>query len=148
MANAGVSTMQHVLELTDEVRCSGWTQALARELVPKGIRVNTMCPGFVRTSMQTDDIDWEARLRGVSSERVVAEYVAQTPLGRLETPEDVADVAQGAFHDRSRGQRHRRRIHDVGGSPRSEDALSALRRVWRGSLDHGSGASGWRSTSL
>ena len=69
----------------------------------------------------------------MSSERVVAEYVAQIPLGRLETPEEIADVVvffmlgQGAFHDRSRGQRHRRRICDVGGSPRSEDVERALR---------------------
>jgi len=32
-------------------------------------------------------------LRGVTPERVVEDYVGQTPLGRLEAPEDVADVA-------------------------------------------------------
>ena len=70
----------------------GWTQALARELAPKGIRVNAVCPGFVKTSMQAREITWEAALRGVSPEQVVADYIAQTPLGRLEEPEDVADV--------------------------------------------------------
>ncbi|MDQ0467034.1 SDR family NAD(P)-dependent oxidoreductase [Labrys wisconsinensis] len=70
----------------------GWTQALARELAPAGIRVNAVCPGFVRTSMQTREVEWEARLRGVTSERVVADYIAQTPLGRLEEPEDVAEL--------------------------------------------------------
>ena len=70
----------------------GWTQALARELAPKGIRVNAVCPGFVRTSMQSREVLWEAELRGVTPERVIEDYVAQTPLGRLEEPEDVADV--------------------------------------------------------
>ncbi len=70
----------------------GWTQALARELAPAGIRVNAVCPGFVKTGMQSREIEWEASLRGVEPDRVVADYVAQTPLGRLETPEDVADV--------------------------------------------------------
>lgn len=70
----------------------GWTQALARELAPHGIRVNAVCPGFVRTSMQSREVEWEAKLRGVTPERVVADYVAQTPLGRLEEPEDVADL--------------------------------------------------------
>jgi len=71
----------------------GWTQALARELAPAGIRVNAVCPGFVKTGMQSREVEWEAKLRGMSPEAVLAEYIAQTPLGRLELPTDVADVA-------------------------------------------------------
>jgi NAD(P)-dependent dehydrogenase (short-subunit alcohol dehydrogenase family) len=70
----------------------GWTQALARELAPKGIRVNAVCPGFVKTGMQSREVEWEAKLRGVTPARVIEDYVAQTPLGRLEEPEDVADL--------------------------------------------------------
>ncbi len=70
----------------------GWTQALARELAPEGIRVNAVCPGFVKTDMQSREVAWEAELRGVTPERVIQDYVAQTPLGRLEEPEDVANV--------------------------------------------------------
>ncbi len=70
----------------------GWTQALAREVAGQGIRVNAVCPGFVATDMQSREIEWEAALRGIAPEAVVSEYVAQTPLGRLETPRDVADV--------------------------------------------------------
>ena len=70
----------------------GWTQALARELAPNGIRVNAVCPGFVKTGMQSREIEWESRLRNMSAQQVVDDYVAQTPLGRLEEPEDVADV--------------------------------------------------------
>jgi NAD(P)-dependent dehydrogenase (short-subunit alcohol dehydrogenase family) len=70
----------------------GFTQALAREVAPAGIRVNCVCPGFVRTAMQDRELLWEASLRGMSVEAVRAEYVAQTPLGRLEEPEDVADA--------------------------------------------------------
>lgn len=68
----------------------GFTQALAREVADKGIRVNCVCPGFVRTSMQEREVAWEAKLRGMSEAAVVDDYVAQTPLGRLEEPEDVA----------------------------------------------------------
>lgn len=70
----------------------GWTQALARELAPHGIRVNAVCPGFVKTGMQSREVEWEARLRGLTPAQVVADYIAQTPLGRLEEPEDVADL--------------------------------------------------------
>jgi NAD(P)-dependent dehydrogenase (short-subunit alcohol dehydrogenase family) len=80
----------------------GWTQALARELAPKGIRVNCVCPGFVRTSMQEREILWEAELRGMTPEAVRAEYVTLTPLGRIEEPEDVADVVVFLASDASR----------------------------------------------
>src|SRR5688500_6058230 len=80
----------------------GWTQALAREMAPHGIRVNAVCPGFVRTSMQEREIVWEAELRGMTPEAVFAEYVSLTPLGRIEEPEDVADVVLFLASDASR----------------------------------------------
>jgi meso-butanediol dehydrogenase/(S,S)-butanediol dehydrogenase/diacetyl reductase len=70
----------------------GWTQALARELAPHGVRVNAVCPGFVKTAMQAREVPWEAELRGLTPAAVLSDYIAQTPLGRLEEPEDVADV--------------------------------------------------------
>lgn len=80
----------------------GWTQALARELAGKGIRVNAVCPGFVATGMQSREVQWEASLRGISPDQVIADYVAQTPLGRLEQPEDVADVVVFLCSDQAR----------------------------------------------
>jgi meso-butanediol dehydrogenase/(S,S)-butanediol dehydrogenase/diacetyl reductase len=80
----------------------GWTQALARELAPSGIRVNAVCPGFVKTGMQAREIEWESRLRNVSAQQVMDDYVAQTPLGRLEEPEDVADVVVFLCSDKAR----------------------------------------------
>lgn len=80
----------------------GWTQALARELAPHGVRVNAVCPGFVRTGMQGREVAWEAELRGITPDEVVADYVAQTPLGRLEEPEDVAGVVAFLLSDAAR----------------------------------------------
>jgi NAD(P)-dependent dehydrogenase (short-subunit alcohol dehydrogenase family) len=57
-----------------------------------GIRVNCVCPGYVRTSMQSREVTWEAGLRGMTADAVLAEYIALTPLGRLEEPEDVANA--------------------------------------------------------
>ena len=70
----------------------GFTQALAREVAPQGIRVNCVCPGFVRTGMQSREVEWEAKLRNMTPQQVIDDYVAQTPLGRLEEPEDVANA--------------------------------------------------------
>ncbi|WP_137176750.1 SDR family NAD(P)-dependent oxidoreductase [Roseomonas sp. AR75] len=81
---------------------AGFTQALAREVAPQGIRVNCVCPGFVNTSMQDREAVWEAQLRGMTPEAVRAEYVSLTPLGRLQVPEDVADVVVFLLGDASR----------------------------------------------
>jgi len=70
----------------------GLTQAMAAELAPYGILVNAVCPGYVKTSMQDREAAWEAELRGITPEEVRQLYIDDTPLGRLETPEDVAKV--------------------------------------------------------
>jgi NAD(P)-dependent dehydrogenase (short-subunit alcohol dehydrogenase family) len=74
--------------------CIGFTVSAAVELGPYGIRVNCVCPGYVETSMQEREVVWEAELRGMSPEEVAAGYVRLTPLERMETPEDVADVVR------------------------------------------------------
>ncbi len=71
----------------------GFMQAVAKELAPYGINVNSVCPGFVKTSMQDREVVWEAKLRGIDDpEKVRKEYIDMTPLGRLCYPEDVAKV--------------------------------------------------------
>jgi meso-butanediol dehydrogenase/(S,S)-butanediol dehydrogenase/diacetyl reductase len=70
----------------------GLTQAMAFELAEHGIRVNSVCPGYVATSMQERELAWEARLRRTSVEAVRALYLADTPMRRIESPEDVARV--------------------------------------------------------
>ena len=70
----------------------GLTQSMAFELAPYGIRVNSICPGFVATPMQERELDWEAKLRASTPEKVKQSWINDTPLARLETPEDVAKV--------------------------------------------------------
>jgi NAD(P)-dependent dehydrogenase (short-subunit alcohol dehydrogenase family) len=70
----------------------GLTQAMAFELAPHRIRVNSVCPGYVATSMQERELVWEGKLRGISPEEVRDLYIRDTPLGRIETAEDVAKV--------------------------------------------------------
>ena len=70
----------------------GFSKTLAQEVAKHGITVNCVCPGFVRTAMQEREAGWEAELRGLSREQVLEEYIAATPLGRLEEPEDIAGI--------------------------------------------------------
>ncbi|TGD90352.1 SDR family oxidoreductase [Mycolicibacterium sp. CH28] len=68
----------------------GLTQAMAFELAEHGITVNCVCPGFVATPMQSRELEWEAQLRGSTPEEVRQAWIDDTPLGRLQQPEDVA----------------------------------------------------------
>jgi len=61
------------------------TRVLAVELGPKGIRVNTVAPGSTRTDMN-------GPASGKTKEEETRE-IAMTPLGRVGTPEDIADAA-------------------------------------------------------
>ena len=74
--------------------CIGFTLSAAVELGPYGIRVNCVCPGYVETSMQERELVWEGELRGLSPAEVADGYVRLTPLGRMETAEDVAKVVR------------------------------------------------------
>jgi len=58
-------------------------RVLAQELGREGIRVNAVSPGLVRTGMTA---------KVYADARVAAERDALVPLGRVATPEDVADV--------------------------------------------------------
>ena len=68
----------------------GLTQAMAFELAPHGITVNSVCPGYVATPMQDRELGWEAELRGTEPDTVRQAWIDDTPLRRLETPDDVA----------------------------------------------------------
>ena len=59
----------------------GMTKALAKELGPSGIRVNCVAPGVIDTEMC-------AHLTPEDRE----ELKEETPLGRLGSPQDVADA--------------------------------------------------------
>jgi NAD(P)-dependent dehydrogenase (short-subunit alcohol dehydrogenase family) len=70
----------------------GLTQAMAFELAEHEITVNSVCPGYVATPMQERELGWEAQLRGVAPDQVRQLWIDDTPLRRLEQPEDVAKV--------------------------------------------------------
>lgn len=70
----------------------GLVQSMARELATDGIRSNAVAPGLVDTPMLNGHFERQARLRGVEPAEVAAELLAQVPIGRLATAEEVADT--------------------------------------------------------
>lgn len=59
----------------------GFTKTWARELGPKGIRVNAVAPGFIATPI----------LESIP-EKMMEDMVQRIPLKRMGTPEDIANV--------------------------------------------------------
>ncbi len=68
----------------------GLTRALAKELGPSGVRVNAIAPGVIKTDM----------ISGLGPEALAA-LADETPLCRLGTPEDVAELAAFLASDRA-----------------------------------------------
>lgn len=60
----------------------GMTKALAKELGPSGITVNAIAPGVISTEMN-----------GNISEEIMTELKEETPIGRIGSPEDIAETA-------------------------------------------------------
>jgi NAD(P)-dependent dehydrogenase (short-subunit alcohol dehydrogenase family) len=70
----------------------GLSQAVAREVMQQGIRVNVVCPGGIRTPMSDLTIATEAARDGVSPADKRAEHDRRWPRGTLADPEEVANV--------------------------------------------------------
>ncbi|ESQ78353.1 SDR family NAD(P)-dependent oxidoreductase [Asticcacaulis sp. YBE204] len=68
-----------------------FTRGMAKELGPKGIRVNALCPGLIGTSFHDTFSNLEGR----------AKVVAGTPLRREGHPDDVGDVVAYLSSDAS-----------------------------------------------
>jgi NAD(P)-dependent dehydrogenase (short-subunit alcohol dehydrogenase family) len=68
----------------------GLTRALAAEIAGRGITVNAVCPGYADTELVRESIDRVAEKTGRARGDVLAEFLQDTPLGRLVEPEEVA----------------------------------------------------------
>ena len=68
------------------------TKSLALAHAADGIRVNCVCPGFVETDMWQMVARDQGKLLGMTADEFTRQRRSQVPLGRMETPEDVAKV--------------------------------------------------------
>jgi 3-oxoacyl-[acyl-carrier protein] reductase len=76
------------LVLSNSLRAAvtGFARTLANEVAPLGITINNVMPGYTRTDRVTALAAAAAARRGVAVEEVLAEYVRDTPMGRMGEP--------------------------------------------------------------
>ncbi|MBF6129516.1 SDR family NAD(P)-dependent oxidoreductase [Nocardia brasiliensis] len=83
-AVAGYVTAKHAL--------IGLTRSLARDYGRDGVRVNALCPGWVRTAMADEQMDVLAAQRGIDREAAYRLVTRDTPLGRPVEPAEIAAI--------------------------------------------------------
>lgn len=66
----------------------GLTKSVAADYVQQGIRCNAICPGTV----QSPSLDQRLAATG-DYERAKQEFIARQPMGRIGTPEEIAELA-------------------------------------------------------
>ena len=63
------------------------TQSLSKELGPKGIRVNAVCPGVIDTPMNQRNLK-----RAKNKLNLKKRWITVTPLGRVASPYELAQT--------------------------------------------------------
>jgi len=72
-----------------------YSKSLANEVSPKGVRVLTVSPGFIKTTSAERMVEREAKSAGVSIEeslRRLMDSLGGIPMGRPAEPEEVAEL--------------------------------------------------------
>jgi 2-keto-3-deoxy-L-fuconate dehydrogenase len=70
----------------------GLTKAVAIDFIRKGIRCNAVCPGTIESPSLDDRITAQAKRIGKSRSAVTKDFIDRQPLGRLGTPQEVANL--------------------------------------------------------
>ncbi|KAJ9662375.1 hypothetical protein H2201_006083 [Coniosporium apollinis] len=86
-------TAQQAIYCATKYGIIGFSKCMALELGPKGIRTNVVAPGYINTPTNAGV---------VKGAEAIAKQEEGTALGRMGTPEEVADVVAFLFSDESR----------------------------------------------
>jgi acetoacetyl-CoA reductase len=89
--NAQLGQVGQVNYSTAKSAIRGFTRALAREVGPRGVTVNTVSPGYVAT----------AKLKSITTADVMDRIIQDIPSRRLGTPEEIASMCAWLASDES-----------------------------------------------
>jgi len=71
----------------------GLTKSVAADFVTRGIRCNAICPGTVESPSLHQRIAEQATREGRQPDEVYAAFTGRQPMGRLGTPQEIAQLA-------------------------------------------------------
>lgn len=109
-----ISSIQRTLPLFDSTTAyaaakaalSVYSKALSKEIGPKGVRVNSIAPGWIMTSASERLVQRIAENSGISEEQAragVMDALGGIPLGRPAYPHEVAELVAFLASDRASG---------------------------------------------
>ena len=84
---------------------ANYSKALSDELAPNGIRVNSVCPGFIETEAATAFVNQHAATQQISTDAAraqIIESIGGIPLGAPGDPTDVGDLVAFLVSDHAR----------------------------------------------
>ena len=88
---AHIGQVAHANYCSTKAGVLGYTRALALDLAPYNVRVNSISPGATDTPMLQSDVAKQARDRGLTYEEVKKEFEQEGVMGRWATPEEIAN---------------------------------------------------------
>ena len=88
---AHIGQVAHANYCSTKAGVLGYTRALALDLAPYNVRVNSVSPGATDTPMLQSDVAKQAKDRGISYEEVKREFEQEGIMGRWAMPEEIAN---------------------------------------------------------
>jgi 3-oxoacyl-[acyl-carrier protein] reductase len=94
LASISVKQVIENLVLSTAIRAGviGLAKTLATEFANRGITVNNICPGYIRTSRLETLWGGSAERNGMTFDEYCAQQARNVPLGRIGVPTDIADL--------------------------------------------------------
>jgi NAD(P)-dependent dehydrogenase (short-subunit alcohol dehydrogenase family) len=107
-----VSSIQRSLPLFDstlayaaaKAALTNYSKGLSKEVAPKGIRINSVAPGYTETDAAVGMVNEIAQRTGISSDAArkrIMDSLGGIPLGRPNRPEEVAELVAFLASDRA-----------------------------------------------
>lgn len=107
-----ISSIQRTLPLYEatlayaaaKAALTNYSKALSKEVAPKGIRVNTVAPGYTETQAAQGMVNEIAQRTGIDTDAArqrIMDSLGGIPLGRPNRPEEVAELVAFLASDRA-----------------------------------------------